>query len=237
MSNQKTVVITGVSKGIGRATLENLAKCEECKTVIGIGRDLKELKSQFGDNPKVKLFEADVTDFSPLQSIAHQVGEPDLVVGNAGVMTPGKPVWEVTQDELDESYKVNIRGVFNTMKVFLPLMRHREGAVVANVSSDWGICASKGRSTYCMSKFGVEGLTKAGALDLEQDPVSLVTVAPGVVYSDMLVEAFGEEEARKQGTPVEQFALHFVKSLWTINKSHSGQHLDFAYKRERATGR
>jgi NAD(P)-dependent dehydrogenase (short-subunit alcohol dehydrogenase family) len=248
-SNKKTILITGVTRGIGKGLLENLANCNECGTVVGICRNdsphFNEIKTKFQNHEKVKLFGADVADFDSLQSVVQALHKdnihPDVVIANAGIITPAKPVWEVTQQELDESYQVNVRGVFNTMKAFLPHLKDKQNAVFINVSSDWGTCGSKGRIAFCMSKFAVEGMTQAAALDVENLPCTIVSVSPGMVYSDMLVEAFGEAEAKRMGAPCEKFIPHFMEKMWGIQKSVSGKHLDFAMEGSgagaRATGK
>ena len=245
--NKKVILITGVTRGIGRGLLENLANCDSCQTVIGICRSdsphLNEMKSQFGNNQKVKLFSADVSNFESLQQVLQQLHQenlhPDIVIANAGIITPRKPVWDITQEEMNENFEINVRGVFNTMKVFLPHLKDKQNSVIANISSDWGTCGSKGFAAYCMSKFAVEGMTKAAALDVENLACTVVSVSPGMVYSDMLVEAFGEQEAKKLGVPCEKFIPHFVEKLWGIQKSVSGQHLDFAMEgqTQRAMGK
>jgi NAD(P)-dependent dehydrogenase (short-subunit alcohol dehydrogenase family) len=247
MSNQKkNIVVTGATKGIGRGVVEYLANCENCQNVVAICRPgskhTSELRQKFNGNPKVHIFDGDVAELNDLEKIGNQLKqkgiEPDLVLNNAGIITSCKPVWDVTQEEMDNSYKVNIRGVFNSLKVYVPMMRNKKNAVVANVSSDWGICGSAGRSAYCMSKFGVEGLTKTVAFDVEKDDLAIVSVSPGMVFSDMLVAAYGQEHAKKIGAPLEQFVPHFVQKLMGINKSQNGQHLDFSFKEgERAVGK
>jgi NAD(P)-dependent dehydrogenase (short-subunit alcohol dehydrogenase family) len=233
---KKTILITGVTRGIGRGLLENLAGCETCQMVIGICRSdsphFNEMKTKFANHPKVKLFGADVSDFDSLHTVVQTLHKdnihPDMVIANAGIITPAKPCWDVTKQEMDENYEINVRGVFNTMKAFLPHMKDKQNAVIVNLSSNWGTCGSKGRIAYCMSKFAVEGMTQAAALDVENLPCTLVSVSPGMVYSDMLVEAFGEEQAKKLGVPCEKFIPHFVEKLWDIQKSVSGKHLDFS---------
>ena len=86
MSTKKTIVITGVTRGIGKGLMENLANCDSCQTVIGICRDspqFNELKNKFGGNAKVKLFNADVANFDSLnhvvQSLHQENIHPDMV--------------------------------------------------------------------------------------------------------------------------------------------------------------
>lgn len=84
-------------------------------------------------------------------------------------------------------------------------------------------------------------MTQAAALDVEKLPCTIVSVDPGMVYSDMLVETFGESEAKKIGVPCEKFVPHFVEKMWGIQKSANGQHLNFALEGygagPRATGK
>ena len=190
------------------------------------------MTSKFEGNNKVKIFGADVTDCHSLTQVVDQLKkanlQPDVVIANAGIITPAKPIWDVSEQEMNESYQVNVRGVFNTMKAFLPLLKDRQNSMIVNVSSAWGTCGRAGHVTYCMSKFAVEGMTKAAALDVEKHKTAVVSVDPGMVYSDMLIEAFGEAEAKKIGAPCEKFIPHFVNKIMSIDKSKSGQHLDFS---------
>lgn len=246
MSQKKNFVVTGATKGIGRGVVEYLANCDECANVIAVCRPgskhTGELRQRFKNNQKVHIFDGDVAELSSLQKVHQQMHQkgivPDFVLNNAGVISPCKPVWDVTTEEMNQCYQVNVLGVFNSMKVFAPHMKDRKGAVIANVSSDWGICGSPGRSAYCMSKFGVEGLTKTSSFDVEKNELTIASVSPGMVLSDMLIAAYGQDQAKKIGVPIEHFVPHFVQKLGTINKSHNGQHLDFALKEaERAVGK
>jgi NAD(P)-dependent dehydrogenase (short-subunit alcohol dehydrogenase family) len=242
---KKTFVVTGVGRGIGRSVLQQAAKSDQCGCVVGICRPgsphMKELEAQFKGNNKVYLFEADVSDFSTLENVVNELKkmkiEPDFVLANAGTLTPRKPLWEATQAELEHAFKVDVLGSFNTMKAFIPMMKHREGAVIANVSGDWGLCDNYGCGTFCMAKFAIEGLVKAASCDVDKDKLSIVTVSPGSVVTDLLIEAVGgEAEARKVGTPVEEFTPQFFEKLWSVSKSHSGQHMDFGVKKAARAG-
>jgi NAD(P)-dependent dehydrogenase (short-subunit alcohol dehydrogenase family) len=243
MSSQKTLVITGASKGIGRAVLEHAATSNKCECVVGIvrpgSRHFEELKKKFNGNQKVKIFEGDVTDFNSLKKIADHLKQQkiDIVLSNAGTMTPRKPIWEVTEQELEQAYKVDVLGALNTMKVYIPVMKNNANSVIATVSGDWGLCDNYGCATFCMAKYAVEGLTKAAALDCEKEQVSVCTVSPGSVVTELLIQATGsEQEARKIGTPVEEFAPQFFDKLFNIGKKENGQHLDFSVKKAARAG-
>jgi NAD(P)-dependent dehydrogenase (short-subunit alcohol dehydrogenase family) len=238
------MVITGVSRGIGRGILEHAANSSECDMVIGIvkpgSHHMNELKQKFGDKSKVKLMEADVGDFDSLKQCVDKLKQdncvPSLVIANAGVMTKLKPIWQVTKEEMDDAYRVDVRGTFNTMKAFIPLMKDKKGAVIANISSDWGLCGNKGCATFCMAKFAIEGLTKTAALDVEDSQLTIVAISPGMVMTDLLVEAYGQEQAKKIGTPCEEFIPKFHEKINSIEKHQSGQHLDFSVKRATRAG-
>ena len=236
----KTFVVTGAGRGIGRAVLEEAARSKECGCVVGICRpnspQLAELRSMFKDNAKVHLFEADVGDFAMMENVVKELERrkivPDLVLANAGTLTPRKPIWEASSEELERAFKVDVMGTFNTMKAFIPMMREKEGAVIANVSGDWGLCDNYGCGTFCMAKFAIEGLVKAAACDVERDKLSIVTVSQGSVVTDLLIEAMGgESEANKVGTSIEDFTPQFFNKLWSVSKSQSGQHMDFGVKK------
>jgi NAD(P)-dependent dehydrogenase (short-subunit alcohol dehydrogenase family) len=244
-SEKKTVVITGVTRGIGRGLLEQLAKKDEFDKVIGICRDgtpLNELKTQFKtQSSKVHLFGADVTNLNSMNQVASQLKTlkivPDTVIANAGVFTRAKPVWEISELEFEDNCNTNVKGVFNTMKSFLPLMKDKKNAVFMSISSDWGTCGNKGFGANCMSKFAVEGLTQAAGQDTKNDQVTVVSINPGLVYSNMLVEAFGEAEAKKIGAPMDKFLTHFVTKMSGITRQANGQHLDFSLEGTTGGGR
>ena len=238
--SKKTFVVTGVGKGIGRSVLDQAANSPNCGCVIGICRPgsphFEELKTMYKVNNRVHIFEADVGDYATLEKVVNELKklkiEPDFVLANAGTFTPRKPIWETTATEMEQAFRVDVVGCFNTMKAFIPMMRNRPGAVIANVSGDWGLCDNYGCGTFCMAKFAIEGLTKSAACDVEKDKLSIVTVSPGNVVTDLLIEAMGgEAEARKVGTSMEEFGPQFFNNLCSVSKNHSGQHLDFGIKK------
>ena len=238
MTVSRTVVIIGCSRGIGLGILEYFAGSESCKHLVGVARkskDIDALRTQFAGNPKVHILQADVTDGESIERMAGEVSAlglvPDLLVYNSGILTEPRPFDRIQVDDLRESMEVNVIGAMRAMQAFLPLMRNIEGAVMVNVSSGWGLWGSKGQSTYCASKHALEGLMKCVAEDVKEDSVSVVTVRPGVVYTDMLVTAMGSKElAETNGVAVEKFASHFCNKILTLTKAESGTHIDCGYK-------
>lgn len=234
----RTVVVVGCSRGIGLGILSHLSDSSTCKFLIGVARkqeDVETLTNRFTTNHKVKILKGDVTDQASMTYIAEEVRKgghsPDLLICNAGILTDPKPFDQIAVDDLERTLRVNVMGPFLTMQAFLPLMRRVEGAVIVNVSSGWGLFGSAGEATYCASKHALEGLVKCAAEDVAGDPVAIVTVRPGVVYTDLLVTATGSEEnAQKRGIPVDRFAGPFCEKIMAITKEQSGTHVDCAYK-------
>lgn len=190
----KTVVITGVTKGLGRALAEYFVK--EGWLLCGCGRNLKEvqnLSSQF--RPPHAISRVDVSDELSVRRWAASWLEshapPDLLINNAAVIARVAPLWELGASEADAVVDVNIRGVVHVLRHFLPAMVRRGEGIIANISSGWGRSTSPGVALYCASKWAIEGLTEALAQELPKG-LAAVSVNPGIINTDMLHTAFGE---------------------------------------------
>ena len=235
---KRTVIVVGCSRGIGLGVFEHFAGSDSCKALVGVVRkeaDAAKLSAKHAGSGKVRVMVGDVTDEKSMAKVADEVRMaglvPDLLISNAGILTVPKPFSEISPEDMQLSFNVNVMGTFHTMTAFLPLMRKVEGAVMVNVSSGWGLCGEAGEASYCTAKHALEGLTKCAALDVAGDPLSIVTVRPGVVMTDMLAVACGSEEAaRQRGVPVWKFAGQFCEKVSAITKEHSGTHIDCGYK-------
>ena len=192
----KTVVITGVSKGLGRAMALRFAK--EDWRVCGCGRDqaaLAELQDTLGDDHLLQA--CDVTEETQVAKFERAVVEkagtaPDLLLNNAGVINRNAPLWEITGDEFRKVMEINLTGVHLVLRTFLPAMMERGSGVIANFSSGWGRSTSPEVAPYCASKWGIEGLTAALAQELPNG-LAAVAVNPGIIDTDMLQSCFGGE--------------------------------------------
>jgi NAD(P)-dependent dehydrogenase (short-subunit alcohol dehydrogenase family) len=226
MSNDKKfIVLTGVTRGLGRALLDGFIS--EGHTVAGCGRSSKaieELKQMFRAPHRFAV--VDVTKDNAVKAWAHSVlgkGEaPDLLINNAAVINRSAPLWELSAEEFDQVTAVNINGVVNVIRHFAPAMVERGTGVIANFSSGWGTSTSPEVAPYCATKFAIEGLTQALAQEL---PVGMaaVPVNPGIIDTEMLRSCFGES-AGAYPTPKE-WAQKAVPFFLALGPRHNGQSL------------
>jgi NAD(P)-dependent dehydrogenase (short-subunit alcohol dehydrogenase family) len=189
----ETIVITGVTRGLGRAMAAEFARLGH--TVVGCGRaeqHIEGLRKQLGPP---HLFDAvDVSADQQVQSWATQVlrshGPPDLLLNNAGVINRNAPLWKVPETEFAQVLDVNLKGTANVIRRFVPAMIERKRGVIVNFSSGWGRSTDADVAPYCATKWGIEGLTLAFAQEL---PAGMAAVAlnPGIINTEMLQSCFG----------------------------------------------
>jgi NAD(P)-dependent dehydrogenase (short-subunit alcohol dehydrogenase family) len=124
-------------------------------------------------------------------SVLGTIGPPDLLINNAALMNNPAPLWEIPVDEFNALIDVNVRGVFNVIRGFVPAMVKRRNGVIVNLSSGWGRSTSPDVAPYCATKYAVEGLTLALAQELPKG-MAAVPLNPGVIDTDMLRQAWAE---------------------------------------------
>lgn len=191
------IVITGVSQGLGRAMTEGfIAKGQ---TVAGCTRSPDAIAHLQETYPSPHHFaQVDVTDAQQVQdwadSVFESVGVPYRLINNAGIINPPANLWEIPTPEFDALVDINIKGVANVIRSFLPAMLDAGEGIVVNFSSGWGRSTSPQVAPYCASKWAIEGLTKALAQEL---PAGLGAIAlnPGVIHTPMLETCFGSSAA------------------------------------------
>lgn len=221
MSN-KVIVLTGASRGLGQAMLEEFL--DRGHTVAACAR------SNFIANSSAarpSLFaRIDVTDAAQVASwaatIIAQVGPPDLLINNAALINRSAPLWELTPEEFNPVIDVNIKGVFNVIRAFLPPMISRNQGIVVNFSSGWGRSTSPDVAPYCATKWAIEGLTQALAQELPSG-MAAVPLNPGVIDTAMLRSCFGRS-AGSYPKPA-AWARSAVPFLLNLGPSHNGQPL------------
>lgn len=191
------IVITGVTRGLGRALIEEFIR--DGHTVIGCGRNGTEVFDLRMTHPTPHDFSVvDVGLDSKVALWAAKVLEndspPDLLINNAGVMNRLSPLWEQDDREFTKLVDVNIRGVQNVIRHFVPAMVAKKKGVIVNLSSGWGRSVSPEVAPYCMSKWAVEGLTKALAAELPTG-MAAIPLNPGVIDTDMLRSCWADGAA------------------------------------------
>ncbi|ACB77178.1 SDR family oxidoreductase [Opitutus terrae] len=189
------IVITGATRGLGRALAEEFIRGGHA--VIGCGRGGEAIFDLRMAHQAPHDFSAvDVAQDTKVAIWAAKVLEneaaPDLLINNAGVMNRLAPLWEIEDREFAKVLDVNVRGVANMIRHFVPAMVARKQGVIVNFSSGWGRSTSPQVAPYCASKFAIEGLTKALAQELPKG-MAAVALNPGVIDTDMLRSAWGED--------------------------------------------
>jgi len=188
-SDQRVVLVTGATSGIGRAVARRFASSSD--QVIGFGRNrsaLEEVEQEIIEaGGKPLMMAADVTDDEQLQtafdSAIKKSGRLDVVVNAAGHISTGS-IEDTTPTSWDAMMNVNLRSVFRLMQLATPHLIRTKGNVV-NVSSVTGARSFPGVLAYCVSKAGLDQLTRCSALELAAKGVRVNAVNPGVVITEI----------------------------------------------------
>ncbi len=194
MPSPKRIVITGVSRGLGRALVDGFVA--RGHAVVGCARSaeaIAELSRQYPDPHWFAV--VDVSRDDDVRAWAAEVlpgGLPDLLVNNAATINRNAPLWKVPAEEFSRVIDVNIKGVVNVIRHFLPAMIERGRGVVVNFSSWWGREGEAEVAPYCATKWAIEGLTRALAAELPKG-MAAVPVIPGIIDTVMLQSCFGAD--------------------------------------------
>lgn len=187
---EKVVLVTGASSGIGRASALKFA--ENGSRVIAVGRNERELISLREEIEEknvgtIKIALADITETSQVDKLVNDSAETfggiDVLVNAAGIISNGT-IATTTLDEWDKMLNINLRSVFYIMQKCVPHLEKTKGNIV-NVSSVTGVRAFPGVLAYCVSKAAVDQLTRCSALELAPQGVRVNAVNPGVVVTNI----------------------------------------------------
>lgn len=202
-------VVTGASRGIGRSVAE--AYRREGATVVGASRSEG----------------CDVSREEDVARLFAGLTRLDILVTNAGTLTPRKPMVDVTTREWDESMAVNLRGVFLCTRAALRLMIPQRRGLIIGLSSGVGKRAAPGWGPYAVAKWGVEGFTKTVAEEVKEFGIKVGAVNPGGTRTQMRAEAYPEEDPMTLKT-TEELAQFFVALASGEVSFHTGDSLDYA---------
>lgn len=197
MARGKLILITGVTRGLGRAMADEFIR--QGHTVVGCGRsskDIEKLRTTVGEPHD--FYPVDVASDDEVKTWASLVlnthGAPDLLLNNAGIINASARLWEVSAREFSEVVDVNLKGVANVIRHFAPSMVKRKTGVIVNFSSGWGRSGDAEVAPYCATKWAVEGLTQSLAQELPSG-MAAVALNPGIIDTDMLRSCFGASSA------------------------------------------
>ena len=215
-NSAKTIVLTGVSRGLGQAMLEGFIA--QGHRLFGCATDegaIAQLQNTY--NAPHHFSVVDLADERQVQRWSQQVLQeipaPDILINNAGVINEPARVWEISAPEFDRIIDVNIKGVANVLRHFIPAMIDSQGGIIINFSSTWGRSTSPDVAPYCATKWAIEGLTRSLSQELPSH-LAAVALNPGVINTDMLQTCFGSS-ANNYTTPTAwaRSAVPFILGL------------------------
>lgn len=210
MLNNKTVVVTGAAKGIGRAIALRFAD-EGCNIVLNYrSSEPSELVKMITEKGvKCLAYKADISDFEQskllIDAAVKEFGEIEVLVNNAGI-TKDMLVMRMTESDFDDVIKTNLKGVFNTIKHASKIMLKQKKGSIINMSSVVGIVGNIGQINYAASKAGIIGITHSAAKEFASRSITCNAIAPGFIETDMTdVLSDKVKEQMLENVPLKRF--------------------------------
>ena len=210
MLTGKVAVVTGGSRGIGRAI---------CLELASHGADVALLYASDANaaadtaaaiaakGVRAESYACDVSDFDAVaavfKSIRETFGHIDILVNNAGI-TRDKLLLSMKPEDFDRVLDVNLKGAFNTVRQVYPLFAKQRSGVILNISSVAGLIGNPGQANYAAAKAGLVGFTKSIAKELAGRGVCCNAIAPGFIETDMTA-GFQDNEALRDSIPLKRF--------------------------------
>jgi len=188
----KVALVTGGSRGIGRAIAERFAK--EGATVAltyvnGEEAAADAVAAITAEGGTARAYQVDIADEEQvrvlMKAVADDFGRIDILVNNAGV-TADSYLMMMSKTNWDKVLDTNLGGIFNTCKQVLPLMLRQKGGSIVNVTSVSGLVGTAGQTNYSAAKHGIIGLTKSLAREISGKNIRVNAIAPGYIETDML---------------------------------------------------
>ncbi|WP_053375817.1 SDR family oxidoreductase [Paenibacillus sp. FJAT-27812] len=224
--NKKLVVITGVSKGLGRAMIDEFIQAGWL--IAGCARsraNMDSLRSEYGDEHDFQAVDvsnaAEVAEWG--EHIILRYGAPDLLINNASIINENKPLWTVSAEEFTSIMNINVHGTVNVIRSFVPSMVEKRKGCIVNISSYWGRFGEADVAPYCASKFAIEGLTQSLAKELPQE-MAAVALDPGDSIDTAMLRSCSPESSNYAPSP-ESWARTSVPFIIGINSSDNGKSL------------
>ena len=191
MANRRTVIITGASSGIGRASARAFAAAGDA--VVIVSRDLSRSQAVADEiaqaGGEALPLAVDVASSADVQRMVAQTmdryGRVDVLFNNAGISPSGR-VTEISEAEWDECLNIDLKSIFLACKYAIPQMIAGGGGVILTTAGTFGLRPAKNKAAYSAAKAGAINLTKAIALDYAREGIRANVIAPGVVQTPLL---------------------------------------------------
>ena len=189
--NNKTALITGGSKGIGKDIVKKFinSNCNVAFTYLSSDVEAEKIEKEFGrNNLKIKKYKSDASNFEAssklVEDVIKDLGGFDILINNAGI-TKDNLILRMDQDAWKKVIDINLNSCFNLTKCSVREFIKKKEGVIINISSIVGVKGNAGQSNYAASKAGVNGFTKSIALELASRNIRCNAIAPGFIETDM----------------------------------------------------
>ena len=228
MSDNKVAIVTGGTRGIGFAIVNELVS-KGIRVVVNYKSSdeiAKKMQERFGE--KIRIYKADVSKRSEVKSLIeytlNEFGNIDILVNNAGI-SQTKIFTDISDEDWENMIQVNLTSSFYTIQEILPIMINNKNGCIINISSIWGVTGGSCEVHYSVAKAGLNGLTKALAKELGPSNIRVNAIAPGIIETDMINE-YTEEEINyvKNQIPLEKVgkAVDIAKCInWLVEDKYT----------------
>lgn len=190
MEENKVALITGGTRGIGKAIAKKFAENGYNLVInyVSENTDLEKLKNDINSENEILFVRANVGDFVSCEELVKQAidkfGKIDVLINNAGI-TRDNLIMRMKEEDFDNVINTNLKGTFNVTKNVVPYMMKKRSGKIVNVSSVVGVSGNAGQCNYAASKAGIIGFTKSIAKELASRNILANCVAPGFIDTDM----------------------------------------------------
>lgn len=203
----KTVLVTGGSRGIGKAIVEKFAN-NGYNVILNYSKSEEAAYTIAEKYPNVKAFRADVSNrkevLSMIEFAENEFKNIDILINNAGISSYGL-FQDLSEEEFNRLFAVNVNGVFNCTQAVLPKMLSRHDGKIINIASVWGLVGSSNEVAYSASKAAIIGMTKALAKEVGPSNILVNCIAPGIIMTDMVSDYSVEEfDAIRSNIPLDR---------------------------------
>ena len=190
MEENKVALITGGTRGIGKAIAKKFAENGYALVInyVSENTDLEKLKKDINSNNEILFVRANVGDFNSCEELVKKAiekfGKIDVLVNNAGI-TRDNLIMRMKEEDFDKVINTNLKGTFNVTKNVVPYMMKKRYGKIVNISSVVGVSGNAGQCNYAASKAGIIGFTKSIAKELASRNILANCIAPGFIDTDM----------------------------------------------------